>query len=349
MLRKLVFVTTLVLGSGFVLANIALSVLLVHQILQFSIASSTEVASLLGTILFLVASIILIILGTFLILGGVYFYRWGAPEGIISLGALLGSLYLLLLGIGSTVLNPSIESMLLILSAVLFMIGNAAYMSTAFDFKLTGSLMTLVGGILLAAVLLTHSVFGAVFAEWDVPFLGPFMSMSFIEAIIMILTPAAVFTDVVIKKKKEKSVSQIFFPVIALIYGMGMFIGTLFLALNLWNLLWKAPWLGPLYSVPSWVFAATVFWSVTLIVLAIAGVFLGVSSFLAFSNMAKVLSVEEGFSQLLPSRRPRHQLSRESSSTDKYASLRELVYSSSTKSGYPFTSKREEEKARRRL
>ncbi len=115
MLRKLVFVTTLVLGSGFVLANIALSVLLVHQILQFSIASSTEVASLLGTILFLVASIILIILGTFLILGGVYFYRWGAPEGIISLGALLGSLYLLLLGIGSTVLNPSIESMLLIL------------------------------------------------------------------------------------------------------------------------------------------------------------------------------------------------------------------------------------------
>ena len=347
-LSKLVLVTCTVLGSGFVLANIALSILLAYQILQFSISSTTQVASMFGTFLFLLASVILIILGIFLILGGIYSYRWGAPEGILSLGILLGSLYLLFLGIGSTLLHSSIESILLILSAVFFMIGNAAYMSTAFDFKLTGSFMTLAGGILLATVLFNYPVLGAVFAGWDVPFLGPFMSMSFIEAIVMILAPAAVFTDVMIKRRKEESALQIFFPIVTLMYGMGMFIGTLFLTFNLWNILWKAPWVGPLHDVPNWVFGTTVFWSVTLIILAIAGVFLGVSSFLAFANMTRELSVEEGFSRLLPSSKLRRQLHREESTTDKYASLRKLISSSPTKRSNRFTSKREEEEKARK-
>ena len=350
-LRKLVLVTTTILGSGFILANVALFILLAYQASQILISSSTQVTLKFGTILFLVASIILIILGAFLILGGLYFYRWGAPEGIMSLGILLGSLYLLFLGIGSVLLHPSIESTLLILSAVFFMIGNAAYMSTAFDFKLTGSFMILAGGILLATVLFNYPILGTVFAGWDVPFLGPFMSMSFIEGIVMILAPAAVFTDLVIKRRKEESTSQIFFPIITLLYGMSMFIGTLFLTLNLWNILWKAPWLGPLHDVPYWVFGATVFWSVTLIILALAGVFLGVSSFLAFANMTRELSMEEGFSQLLPSSKLRRQSRREESTIDKYASLRDLISSSPTKKGYLFAAKKreEEEKARKRF
>lgn len=342
-LRKLVLVTSTVLGSGFVLVNIALSILLAYQISQFSISSSSQVSLMFGTLLFLLASIVIIILGGFLILGGIYFYRWGAPEGIISLGILMGSLYLLFLGIGSAILHPSIESMLLILGAVFFMIGNAAYMSTAFDFKLMGSFTTLAGGILVATVLFNYSIFGTVFAGWDIPFLGPFMSMSFIEGIVLILAPAAIFTDLLIKKRKEKATSQIFFPIVTLIYGMGMFIGTLFLTLSLWNLLWKAPWLGPLHDVPYWVFQATIFWSVTLIILAIAGVFLGASSFLAFVNASRTVSVEEGFSQLLPSPKFRRRFRKEESTTDKYASLRALISSSPTKTGHPYTGKRKEE------
>lgn len=348
-LRKLVLATGVVLGSGFILTNVASSIILAYQTMQFSISSSSQITSLFGTLLFLAASIILVILGAFLVVGVIYFYRWGAPEGILSLGILLGSLYLLLLGVGSILLHPSIESMLLLLSAVFFMVGSAAYMSTTFDFKFTGSFMIFGGGILLATVLLNYPVWEIVFTEWDAPFLGPFMSLNLIEAILMIVAPAAVLVDLIVQKRKEKSTIHIFLPIITLIYGMSMFIGTLFLTLNLWNLLWKAPWLGPLYAVPEWVFGATVFWSVALMILAVGGIFLGVSSFMAFANVTSVLSMEEEFSQILPPNRFGHQVQREESTVDKYAALRALISSptptppTTRKPSYLFTAKRKEE------
>lgn len=353
-LRKLVLVTGVVLGSGFILTNVALSIILAYQTMQFSISSSAQITSLFGTLLFLVASIILIILGVFLVVGVIYFYRWGAPEGILSLGILLGSLYLLLLGVGSVLLHSGIESMMLLLSAVFFMIGSAAYLSTTSDFKFTGSFMILGGGILLATVLLNYSIWETVFAEWDAPFLGPFMSMNIVEAILMIVAPAALLIDLIVKRRKEKSTAHIVFPIITLIYGMSMFIGTLFLTLNLWNLLWKAPWLGPLYGVPDWVFGATVFWSVALMILAIAGIFLGVSSFMAFANVTSALSMEEGFSRILPPNRFGHQVHREESTVDKYAALRALISSptptttTTTKPRYLFTPKRKEDEKDRK-
>ena len=349
-LRKLVLVTSTVLGSGFVLANIALSILLAYQISQFSISSSTQVTIIFGTTLFLVASIVLIILGAFLILGGIYFYKWGAPEGIVSLGILLGSVYLLFLGVGTTLLNPSKESMLLIVSAVLFMIGNAAYMSTTFDLEFVGSFMILGGGILQASVLFNYPIFRIVFAAWDAPFLGPFMSMSLVEGIVMILAPAAVFADMVIKRRKDESTAQIFFPIVTLVYGMGVFVGSLFLTLNLWNLLWKAPWVGPLHNVPNWVLGATIFWSASLVILAIGGVSVGVSSFLAFAKITSDLSMEQGFSQVLPSSKFQRLTRKEESTLDRYASLRNLITSSPNKAGYLFTTKKkEEEKAKRKF
>jgi len=349
-LSKLILVTSTLLGSGFILANLALSILLAYQILQVPISSAAQVTSAFGTVLFLVASVVLIILGVFMVLGGVYFYRWGAPEGIISLGILLGSLYVLFLGIGSALLQGSIESFLLTLSGILFMAGSAAYLSATFDFKLAGSLTILAAGVLLAAVLFRSPVLGAAFAGWDVPFPGPFMCMSFLEGIIMIFTPSVVFADLIIRKRRDESTVQVFFPIITLVYGMGMFIGTVFLMLNLWNLLWKAPWLGPLYNVPHWVSGATVFYSVTLIILAIAGIFLGVSSFLAFANMTQEMSIEEGFSQIKPSSKLQHQFHRETETRDEFASLRDLISSSPNKNGHLFTArKREEEKRRKRF
>lgn len=348
--RKLVLLTTTVLGIGFILANIALSIILFYQASQFLISSSTQVTLLFGTVLYLVASVVLVILGGFLILGGLYSYRWGAPEGIVSLGVLLGSLYLLFLGIGSILLQPGVESMLLILSAVFLMVGAAAYMSTAFDFKLTGSFMTLAGGILLATVLFNYPILRGALAEWDVPFLGPFMSMNFIEGIVMILAPAVVFTDLVVKRRREESSTHLFLPIVTLIYGMSMFIGTLYLTLNLWNILWKSPWLGPLYAAPYWVFITTVFWSVALIILTIAGILLGISSFLVFENMVRAISVEEGFAHLLPSNKFQRQSGKEQSTQDKYPSLPNLAASSSTRRGYLFTARRkEEERSKKRF
>jgi len=264
-LRKLFLATTTLLGSGFVLVNIAIAVLLGYFIAQFTISSLTQVVRMCGTILFLLASITMIILGVLIIIGGLYSYRWGPPEGIISLGVLLGSFYLLCLGIGSALLQMTPGVVFLILSAVFFMLGTAAYTSTSPDFKLTGSIMGITGGILLATAVLNHQIFEPVFAGWDIPFTGPFMSINILEGIVMIVGPFAILANLILSRRKEAA-SHVFFPIVTLIYGIGMFVGSLILAFDLWDLLWKSPWLPPLNVVPNWVFGATIFWSVSLII-----------------------------------------------------------------------------------
>jgi MFS family permease len=306
-LRKLFLATTTLLGSGFVLVNMAIAVLLAYFISQFTISSLTQVTMMCGTILFLLASITMIVLGVFIIIGGLYSYSWGPPEGIISVGVLLGSFYLLCLGIGSALLQMSLGVVFLILSAVFFMFGTAAYTSTSPDFKLTGSIMGITGGILLATAVLNHQIFEPVFVGWDVPFTGPFMSINIIEGIVVILGPVAILANLILSRRKEESASHVFFPIVTLIYGIGMFVGSLILAFGLWDLLWKSPWLPPLYGVPNWVFGATIFWSVSLIILATGGIFLMVSSCFEFAFIVKKASVA-GESQTLPYGSVRRQL-----------------------------------------
>jgi len=295
-LRKLLLATTTLLGSGFVLVNLAITVLLGYFISQFTISSLTQVAMMCGTILFLLASITMIILGVFIIIGGLYSYMWGPPEGIISLGVLLGSFYLLCLGIGSALLQMSLGVVFLILSAIFFMLGTAAYTSTSPDFKLTGSIMGITGGILLATAVLNYQIFEPVFAGWDILFTGPFMSINILEGIVMILAPFAVLANLILSRRKE-SASHVFFPIVTLTYGVGMFVGSLILAFNLWDILWKSAWLPPLHGMPNWVFGATIFWSVSLIILAIGGIFLIVSSCLKFAFIVKEASVAGELSQ----------------------------------------------------
>lgn len=298
--RKLFLATTTLLGTGFVLVNMAIDILLGYFISQFTISSLKQVVMMCGTILFLLASITMIILGVFIIIGGLYSYRWGPPEGIVYLGVLLGSFYLLCLGIGSALLQMSLGVVFLILSAVFFMLGTAAYASTSPDFKLTGSIMGITGGILLAAAVLSIQIFEPVFVGWDVPFTGPFMSINIMEGIVVILGPVAILANLILSRRREESTLRVFFPIVTLIYGIGMFVGSLVLAFNLWDLLWKSPWLPPLYGVPNWVFGATIFWSVSLIILAIGGVFLIVSSCLEFAFTVKEASVAGEISQTLP-------------------------------------------------
>ena len=312
-LRKLFLATTTILGSGLVLVNIAVAVLSWYFMSQFTISSLTQVMTICGTILFLVASITMMILGFFVIIGGLYSYRWGPPEGIISIGVLAGTFYLLCLGIGSTLLEMSLGGLLLILSAVLFMLGSAAYTSSSLDFKLIGSITGVIGGIVLAIAVFNLQIFGQVFAGWDVAFTGPFMSMNIMEEIVMILAPVAVLANLILTARKQRSVSHVFFPIVTLIYGIGMFIGSLTLALSLWDKLWKSPWLPPFYGVPYWVFGATIFWSVSLIILAIGGIFLVTTSGLTFASIAKEASVTSEMSQTLPYGTIRHRLYKERS------------------------------------
>ena len=299
-LRKLFLATTTVLGSGLVLVNIAIAILLTYFISRFTISSLTQVAMIGGTLLFLLASVTMIILGFFVVIGGLYSYRWGPPEGIISLGVLSGSFYLFCLGVGSALLQMNLGVVLLILSAVLFMLGTAAYTSASLDFKLIGSIIGVVGGIFLAIAVLNFQIFKPVFVDWNVSFPGPFMSMNIVEGIVMIVAPVAVLVNLILTTRREKSTSHIFFPIVTLIYGIGMFIGSVILAFNLWDQLWKSPWLPPLYGVPNWVFGATIFWSVSLIILAIGGIFLVVSSCLMFASIVSKVSVTSEVSQALP-------------------------------------------------
>lgn len=303
--RKLVVFTMTFLGSGFVMANLANAIILWYLRLQLSMSSSTQVAMICGTLFFIIASVIFMMLGVLIIIGGLYFYHWELPDRLVYFGCLLGSLYLLCLGIGSSlILEMNLSSVTLIISSLLFMLGTAAYASPSFDFRLTGSVMVVVGGILLAIVLSSFRIFGCVFVGWDVQFPGPFMSMAFLEGIVLVLGSFAVFVKAIVARRREGSVVRIFFPLIVLVYAIGMIVGSLVLAFNLWDLLWKAPWMGPLHGAPDWVHHATVFWSSSLLMLSLGGLLLVLSSCFEFATVTKEVSVAKELPEAIPTLPP---------------------------------------------
>ena len=304
--RRLVLFTMIFLGTGFVMANLANAIILWYLRLQLSMSSSTQVAMICGTLFFIIASVIFMMLGVLVMIGGLYLFHWGLPNRLVYFGCLLGSLYLLCLGIGSSLMlsEMNLSSVLLIISSLLFMLGTAAYASPSFDFKLTGSVMGVVGGILLVIVLSSFRIFGSVFVGWDVQFPGPFMSMAFLEGIVLVLGSFAVFVKAIAARRKEGSAVRIFFPLIILVYAIGMIVGSLVLAFNLWDLLWKAPWLGPLHGAPDWVLNATVFWSSSLLMLSFGGLLLVLSSCFEFATVTKEVSLAKEVPEAIPTLPP---------------------------------------------
>lgn len=283
-LRKLIFGTTTVLGVGYVLVNAAIIGILSYFLSQFTI-SSTEIAIEMGGVtLFLLASIAMVMLGTLTIVGGFHYYKGYNPKGAIFLGIMLASFYLLCLGTGSALLLPqiSLHAMLLIVSPILVMVATPFLMLSSFSSRLIGSILGIVGGILLASVILNLQILTPVFVEWDVPFLGPFMSMTIVEATTLILGSVAAIIYSVLAEYREGPVKYVLFPIATLVYGIGVFIGPLILASSLWDLIWKTPRLPPLHDVPAWVVNATILWSAGLIALAVAGVLLTLSSYMGF-------------------------------------------------------------------
>lgn len=282
-LRKLVLAAATLLGVGYVVVNVPIVILLSHRFSQIPISSMRNIGALAGITLFLMASILLMVLGCFLIVGGLQYYRGSSPQGVMFLGSLLASFYLLCLGVGSMLtgsqINPSI--MLFIISPLFVMGAAAIYMGRSIPFKLFGSVLGVIGGILLAFAIFHSQTLELVF-DWDVPFPGPFMSIAAMEAIVVILGPITAFTYSILAEHREEPVAHSFLSIVALVYGIGTFIGSQILAFSFLNLLWKAPWVGPFHGVPQWIFGTVAFWSASLFLLMIGGIVLVVCSCMGF-------------------------------------------------------------------
>jgi hypothetical protein len=287
-LRKLVFAATTLLGVGYVLVNLPIIILLGHHVSQIPISSVQNISVLAGITLFIMASILLIMVGCFLVIGGLQYYRGSSPQGVVFLGSLLASFYLLCLGAGSMLMasqiNPSL--MLFVVSPVFIMGAAAIYMGRSIPFKLVGSILGIIGGVLLA-VAISHSQTLELVFDWDVPFPGPFMSVVAMEAVAVILGPIAAFAYSILAEHREEPVAHSFLSIVALVYGVGTFIGSEILAFNLLDLLWKAPWVGPLHGVSQWIFGSVALWSASLFLLMMGGLALIVSSCVGFIFVAQ--------------------------------------------------------------
>jgi hypothetical protein len=283
-LRKLVLAATTLLGVGYIAVDIPIVVLLGYQFSQIPIDSTQNIGKLAGITLFLMASVILIILGCFFIIGGLQFYRGGAHKGVVFLGSLLASFYLLCLGLGSLLMvsQLNLSAILLIASPVLIMGSAALYMGSSIPFKLLSSVLGIAGGILLAVAIFNHEILEPIF-EWGIQFPGPFMSIAAMEAIVVILGPVTAFIYSILAERREEPIAHAFLSMVALIYGIGMFIGSQVLAFGFLDLLWKAPYAGEvLFDLPRWFFGTVAFWSASLFLLMIGGVILIASSCIGF-------------------------------------------------------------------
>jgi hypothetical protein len=290
--QKLFSITLSVLGIGYVLVNLAVLVLLGYYLSQYSISSLEAVTQIGGMTLFIIASTLLMAVGCLLIVGGIQHYRGNTTHRVILMGVLFTSFYVLCLGIGSALLlsQSNIGAVLLIVSPVLMMVGAAAYVAPSSLFKIIGSMVGIAGAIPLAIGIFTLQPLSLVFTDWDVLFPGPFMSMAFLEGVAVILGSVAVFTHSLLSERKERSVSRTLLSLVGIVYGIDVFIGPLVLSFSLTNLLWKAPWLPPLNGAPYYVYGTTILWSVSLLILAIGGVLLTLSSFLEFMFAAKSMT-----------------------------------------------------------
>lgn len=283
-IRRFVPLTTTVLGLGYILPNIAIILILSYILSQTSISSLQMVTQISGIILFLMASIVMMVIGAALIVGGMRYNKGKpSPRGIIFLGVLFASFYLLCLGVGSALLLSEINLNvgLLIVGPIFIMVSAAVYMVPSLASRLIGHTLGIIGGFLLAIVTFNFQTLG-VATGWDVPFPGLFMSLTVMEGIAMILGAIAVAIYSSFAGRKEKPVAYVLLSIVGLIYGIGVFIGPLILSFSFLDIVWKAPWLGPLYGLPSWVVDTTIFWSASLVLLEIGGILLILSSCLGF-------------------------------------------------------------------
>jgi len=291
-LRKMVLAALTMLGVGYIMVNVPVMILLGYSWSTIPISSQANIAAISGRVLFIMASAISSGLGIVIVFAGVKFYEGNPTKGTAFIGALLASFYLLCLGIGSTLLLPSgnFTGFLLLVAPIFTMFGAAALMVPRSRFKLAGSVSGIVGGALLAYALFNARIFELAF-DWGIPFTGPFMSLLPLEAISVILCPvAALIHSIVGANREERPLAHASILLAALVYGIGLFVGSLVLSMNLWNLVWKSPWIGPLNGLPDWVISTVVFWSASLFLIDLGGIILIIAACLGFAFVAKEFS-----------------------------------------------------------
>jgi len=288
-LRRLVLATLSFLGVGYVLVDAPIILLLAQALFQIPISSQQNIAVLSGRIMFLMAAVVLALVGFLFILSGVQFYERSSVRGVAFLSVLLSCFYLLCLGVGATLLLSAIalNTVLLILSPILTMVGAAAYMVPSRRFQLTGSVLCVVSGVLLAIGITSTPVLDLAFG-WGIPFNGPFMSMVTLESVVVVVGPTAAFVNSVFSDRREhRPLTHIFPLIVALVYGIGLFIGSLVLSFSFWDLIWKSPWGGPFHGLSNWAMSVVGFWSASLVLLDVGGIILIVTSCLGFVFVAR--------------------------------------------------------------
>jgi len=290
-IRKVALAAITMLGIGYVLINAPIAILVGYSVSAIQIASQANVSAITGRILFLIASSVTVVLGVLFIFGAVKFYERGNVKGIAFLGVSLASFSLLCLGVGSALLSEaSLPTMALIVSPLIVVASVALFISSNPRSKLVGSAIGIAGGSVLAYAILNLQALELIFS-WDIPFTGPFLSLTVLESAAVILAPITATVHTVFNYTiKERRVPQVFTLLVALVYGLGTFVGSIVLSMSLWNLIWQSPWTGPFYSLPEWFMNMIVFWSASLVLMDIGGILLTIVACLGFICVGRELS-----------------------------------------------------------
>ncbi|MDH5390438.1 MAG: hypothetical protein OEX10_04720 [Candidatus Bathyarchaeota archaeon] len=289
-LRKIVSVAAVFIGLGYVLPSIATIIMLNYFSSKYPIESVENIYWFSGTITLIIAFILLIAIGVFIAFGGLRFFGGTASEKIIFVGIVLSSFYLLCLGTGSALILQEVNwsILLLVATAILLVASATVYMVPSFRLKFVACLLGIVSGIFLTTVTLNSPILDLVL-KWDVPFPSPFMSMAILEGLTIVLASITALIYSILGNG-ENPIGHTFLSMVALIYGIGVFVGSLVLSLNFLNLIWKAPWELALHGQPDWVLSTVIFWAASLGMLMIGGILLILSACMGFLLATKQFS-----------------------------------------------------------
>jgi len=289
-LRKMVSVAAVFIGFGYILPSIATVIMLTYFSSQYPIETSKNIYMISGIILFIIASILLITVGVFIVVGGIQYFVGTVSQKIMFFGIMLSSFYLLCLGTGSALILQEVNllTLLLVATAILVVASAAVYMVPSVRLKFVACLLGIVSGVFLTTATLNSQILDLVF-NWNVPFPGPFMSMAILEGLTIILTSITALIYFILGNG-EKPLIRVFLSMVALIYGIGVFVGSLVLSLNFLNLVWKAPWELALHGQPDWVLSIVIFWAASLGMLVIGGIVLILSACMGFTLATKQFS-----------------------------------------------------------
>jgi len=289
-LRKMVSVATIFIGIGYILPSIATVIMLTYFSSQYPIESVENISGFSGIIILIVASILLLTLGVFIVFGGLGYFVGNVSQKIMFVGIMMSSFYLLCLATGSVLILQEVKwpALLLIATAILVVASATVYMIPSFRLKFVSCLLGIFSGIFLTTATLNSRILDLVF-NWNIPFPGPFMSMAILEGLTIILASITALVYAILGNG-EKPIIRVFLSMVALVYGIGVFVGSLVLSLNFLNLVWKAPWELALHGQPYWVLNTVIFWAASLGMLVIGGILLILSACMGFILATKQFS-----------------------------------------------------------